>query len=90
VEPAQQSIKFRLKTAVRDLTNVLENLQKIKTVRYTHRKRQKEEIGLIAQNIRDVFPEYTRVGEDGYLQVDYAKMVTLCIAGINELSKKIS
>jgi len=50
---------------------------------------QKEDFGVIAQNVKMVFPLAVRTREDGSLAVDYAKLVALAFAAIVELNEKV-
>ena len=50
---------------------------------------QKEDFGVIAQDVRMVFPLAVRTREDGSLAVDYAKLVALAFAAIVELNEKV-
>ncbi|MFZ4770174.1 MAG: tail fiber domain-containing protein, partial [Ferruginibacter sp.] len=46
------------------------------------------QIGLLAQNVEQVFPEAVSENADGYKGVDYARLVPLLIESIKELSKQ--
>lgn len=50
---------------------------------------QKEDFGVIAQDVKMVFPLAVRTREDGSLAVDYAKLVALAFAAIVELNEKV-
>jgi hypothetical protein len=47
------------------------------------------DIGVIAQEIQKVLPEAVRERENGYLGVNYEKIIPLLIESIKELSAKI-
>ncbi|WCZ66303.1 tail fiber protein [Yersinia phage MHG19] len=62
----------RLKDKVRELENVSDKLHKIKINRYSMKDGSNDHaIGVIAQEVADVFPELVSVKEDGYLSVNY-------------------
>ena len=42
------------------------------------------DIGVVAQEIQEILPEAVRTREDGYLAVDYEKIIPLLIEGIKE------
>ncbi len=46
-------------------------------------------IGLIAQELREVFPELVTEGQDGYLSVNYTEMVPILLRCIQELKEQI-
>lgn len=50
---------------------------------------QKQDFGVIAQDVQAVFPKAVRAREDGSLAVDYSKLVALAFAAIVELKAKI-
>ncbi len=50
---------------------------------------QKQDFGVIAQDVQEVFPEAVRTRSDGSLAVDYAKLSALSFAAIKELRLEI-
>ena len=50
----------------------------------------KEDFGVIAQDVQQVFPQAVRTRKDGTLAVDYAKLSALALQAIAELSTKVS
>ena len=50
---------------------------------------QKQDFGVIAQDVESVFPKAVRTREDGSLAVDYSKLVALAFAAIAELKAEI-
>jgi len=50
---------------------------------------QKEDFGVIAQDVESVFPIATRTKMDGTLAVDYEKLCALAFAAIKELKEEI-
>ena len=51
---------------------------------------QKEDFGVVAQDVKAVFPEAVRTREDGSLAVDYPKLSALAFAAIVELRAEIN
>jgi hypothetical protein len=51
---------------------------------------RKEDFGVIAQDVKQVFPEAVRTRDDGYLAVDYEKLCALAFAAINELRNEVA
>jgi hypothetical protein len=47
------------------------------------------DVGVVAQEIQEVLPEAVRTRPDGYLAVDYEKIVPLLIEGIKDQQKQI-
>ena len=50
---------------------------------------QKEDFGVIAQDVQEVFPAAVRQRKDGTLAVDYAKLVALAFQAIVELKTEV-
>jgi hypothetical protein len=50
---------------------------------------QKNDFGVIAQDVQAVFPEAVRTREDGSLAVDYEKLGTLAFQAIIELTERV-
>ena len=48
----------------------------------------KEEIGLIAQDIKKVFPQVVE-GEEGNMSLDYSRLVTVCMCTIKDLNARV-
>jgi trimeric autotransporter adhesin len=46
--------------------------------------------GLIAQEVQEVLPEVVIERQDGYLAIDYSKMMGLIVEAIKELDAKIN
>lgn len=77
----------RLKTGVRPLTGALSTICELEGVRYSMGGQQ--EIGFLAQQVASVVPEAVRSTGDGYLGVDYSKIVPLLVEGIKELAGRL-
>jgi len=48
------------------------------------------QIGVIAQELEQFFPELVQTDHDGYKAVDYAKLSAVLLEGINELADQVS
>lgn len=77
----------RLKQDIRTIASPLFKVQNLRGVSYV--KNDKEEIGVIAQEVETVLPEVVRTGEDGYKSVTYGNMVGLLIEAIKEQQSQI-
>jgi len=49
----------------------------------------KRHIGLIAQELQDLFPELVEEGQDGYLGINYVELVPVLIRAIQELKAEL-
>lgn len=52
-------------------------------------EKEGHDVGLIAQELQGVYPEAVSEGQDGYLRIDYAKVIPLLVSAINELSCQV-
>ena len=84
----------RLKTNVEPLTNVLDKLDQVHGVSFQwnavydspRRTTEDRDIGVIAQEVEEVFPELITVwGEEGYRAIDYGRLTAVLVEAIKEL-----
>ncbi len=90
----------RLKSNVEPLTDVLPRLESIRGVSFDWNERYEalgvhaegREIGVIAQDVRDVFPELISVwgGDNDYLAVNYGSFSPILIQAVHELQSEIT
>lgn len=83
-----QSSDIRLKSNIHYLDGILEKIEKLKPCSYTLNSdnTQTERVGLIAQELEEVFPQFVYADQQGYKSIDYASMVAVCIKAIQELT----
>lgn len=88
-----QTSDERLKDNIETIDDAVENLMHIDGVRYDWKEdnatgqnfSDKRQIGLIAQEVEEVFPELVETDDAGYKAVDYSKMTAVLIQAIKEL-----
>lgn len=89
---------LRFKRNVTTLSGSVEKVEALRGVRYEwkcdefpdRRFSPGEQIGLIAQEVRQVVPQAVIEQPDGYLAVDYARLVPLLIEGMKEQQEIIN
>ena len=87
----------RLKEDIHTVPNALDRLDGLRGVEYhwtsdAQKERSLpagEQIGLIAQEVRKIVPQAVAEQPDGYLAVDYSRLVPLLIEGMKEQQKQI-
>lgn len=87
----------RFKEDIQRITNPLEKLQKINGVTYHYKTTEfpasgfdnKEQVGVIAQEVEAVLPQLVFTDDKGYKAVDYSKLVPLLIESIKEQQQQI-
>ena len=86
---------IRLKKGVETLKDSLEKLMKIDVVEYDWNNKLREydyleekeklhTIGLIAQNVKEYYPEVVSINSDGYYWVNYVKLNAVLVEAIKE------
>jgi hypothetical protein len=86
----------RLKTNVRQLTDVLDKIEKIRGVSFEWNEAAEsvgaaagdKYIGVIAQDVEKVFPELVSAPDNNYKSVDYTKLTAVLIEAIKELKSE--
>lgn len=88
-----QNSDRRLKTDVEDLEAVLGSLKNIDPVRYRFEDEQShptgEQLGVIAQEVQDEFPELVREGPGGMLSVAYPKLSAVLLKGMQQQQSQL-
>ena len=83
----------RLKSDIEDLqADTLEHLLRVRTVSYTwNNYREKgSQIGFIAQDLQNYFPQLVTEAPNGYLTVSYGGMTPILVEAIREINAKIT
>ena len=87
-----QTSDSRLKENIRPLENSLHNTLQLRGVSYNwidKAKSQSTQIGVIAQEVEEVYPEFVHTNEEGMKSVNYSQMVAVLIEAIKELNTQI-
>lgn len=78
----------KFKKKITTIKGGLELVERMRGVRYTDRRTKQARIGVIAQEVREVFPEVVGQGVDG-LHVDYGNLVGPLIEAVKELGRRV-
>ncbi|GAB4247744.1 MAG: hypothetical protein Tsb0034_27040 [Ekhidna sp.] len=82
----------RLKADIQPLENTLENTLKMRGVSYhlkDPRKADRKHIGVIAQEVEEIYPEFVHTNAEGMKAVNYAQITAVLIEAIKELNTKV-
>lgn len=87
----------RFKKDISTIPNALALVEQLRGVNYRWQGEQfpdrefpeGQQVGLIAQEVREIVPQAVIEQSDGYLAVDYARLVPLLIEGMKEQQKQI-
>lgn len=77
----------RIKDNINKIENALDKIDKLDGVSYFNKLSKSNEIGLIAQDVKEVIPEV--VVDSDIMGIQYGNMIGLLIEGIKELRKEI-
>ncbi len=83
----------RYKRDIVTLDNALENTRKLRGTAYFWKDANKgtdRQIGVIAQEVEEVYPEFVHTNENGYKSVNYSQMVAVLIEAVKELDAKVT
>ena len=72
-----------------DIDKCYKMLDKCQEVLYTLKNDNKEQIGMIAQEVEEFFPEIISTDKEGYKSIDYSKLTVICLRILKDLVKKI-
>lgn len=75
----------------------MDDLEKVRGVLFNWNERSeslghevgRRDIGVIAQELEQVYPELVNTGSDGYKAVDYSKLTAVLIEGMKEQQREI-
>ncbi|WP_165903787.1 tail fiber domain-containing protein [Hymenobacter gummosus] len=82
----------RLKTAVRPLAGALAGVQALRGRRYRFKPGQGpqgEQLGFLAQELEQVYPELVSTGPDGLKAVNYAQLTPVLVEALKEQQRQI-
>jgi len=79
----------RLKTNINTYENSLDKILKCRGVSFNFNNENKKNIGVIAQELEEIFPELVSVNKEGYKNVNYIGIIGILIEAIKDLNKKI-
>ncbi len=91
-----QTSDIRFKKNISPINNALNNIMQIDGVKYDWKREisedrkfnDKRQIGLVAQDVEEIFPELVNTDDLGYKSVSYSKMTAVLIEAIKELKKE--
>jgi hypothetical protein len=85
-----ESSSLAIKENIENFTPNLDVINKIRPVKYNKKRGKKKEIGLIAEELAELFPELVEKDEKGNpSSVNYSRAVTVLLGGFKELYKEV-
>lgn len=83
---------IRLKYNLSPLTESLKIVDSIEPKRFTwapSAEKSGRDVGVVAQDVKEVYPEAVSEGSDGYLRVNYEKLIPVLLGAIRELKEEV-
>jgi Chaperone of endosialidase len=82
----------RYKENIQTQQNALTQVLKLRGVTYTWNKEEvkgKKDIGFIAQEVEEIFPEIVQTNADGYKSMEYGRLTSVLAEAVKELAQKV-
>jgi hypothetical protein len=87
----QQVSDARLKNNIIDSKYGLAEVLQLRSVEYDKQSDGKHDVGLIAQEVESIIPEFVFTSEtDGMKSINYAQMVSVLVKAVQELSAEVN
>jgi hypothetical protein len=91
---AYYSSDKRYKENIKPIENALDKVKAINGVTFnwnekSHKETGKKDVGVIAQEVEEVFPEIVETRTNGYKAVDYQKLTAVLIESVKDLTAKV-
>jgi len=71
-----------------NLETQLDNINKLSPKRFNFIGDDRNQIGLIAQEVREIYPEFVKEDSNGKLSVEYSKLTGVLIKSLQEVNEK--
>ena len=85
-----EASSLAIKENIETYSPSLEMISKIRPVRFNKKKSKKKEIGLVAEELAEMFPELVEMDEKGNPSgVNYSRAVAVLLHGFKELYKEV-
>ena len=82
---------IRIKENIAPVTAALEKVDQLKPVSYNKKGSATKEIGLIAEDVFDVYPEFVLCDDNGEpMGIHYSRLTAVLIESVKELKKEIN
>jgi hypothetical protein len=78
----------RLKNNIKELSDPLTDVMKLRPVSFTYKASGQANMGVIAQDLEKIYPQLVTKGEDGMKAVSYDSLIAPLIGSVQELKKE--
>ncbi len=73
-----------------DVNNALQFVQNCKPYNFNYKDSSSPQIGVVAQEVQQYYPEIVSEQSDGFLSIEYSKIVVPLLAVVKQLQKEVS
>ena len=80
---------IRLKENIKDLDITLDQIQSLSLIYFNYIGKEKENIGVIAQQVKEICPQIVYEDENGMFAVDYKFLSVIALKGVQLLTSKL-
>jgi hypothetical protein len=81
---------IRYKTSIEPILSALDNIGRLRPVTYTKIGKTETELGLIAEEVAEVYPEVVKYDQDGRPDgINYSRLSVVLLKAVQELTEKI-
>jgi len=81
----------RYKEDIKPLESQLEKVNKLNPVNFTWKENKKEDVGFIAEEMQEIFPELVSESADGQVEgIQYSKLTAVLVKALQEQQKQIN
>lgn len=78
-----------LKDNVETIPNALEKIESLRGVHFTWKDTNQAQMGVIAQELEQVYPELVHENEEGVKMVEYSSLIGVLIEAVKDLNKQV-
>ena len=78
-----------LKDNVETIPNALEKIESLRGVHFTWKDTNQAQMGVIAQELEQVYPELVHETEEGVKMVEYSSLIGVLIEAVKDLNKQV-
>ena len=81
---------LEIKTNISEIESPLEKIAKLRGIEFDYKETNEHSIGMVAEEVNEVFPELVSKDEDGKVQaMSYSRMTAVLLEAIKELNQEV-
>ena len=81
---------LRIKKNIKPLENTLDKITKLRGIEFDYKETNKHSIGMIAEEVNEIFPELVTKNKDGEVEaMSYSRMTAVLLEAVKELNQEV-